>query len=89
MKARASPVVAMAAVLASSTVRAPWRSTSLPTAGDTTAARMPPSETAPASSERDQPNSRVIGTMNTDRVATAQAWRAKVAHMAQPAITHP
>ena len=44
---------------------------------------------APAIAPRDQPNSRIIGATNTDRVATAAPWRAKLAHAAQATMTQP
>ncbi len=49
----------------------PLRSTMLPTRGADSAARIPPSDTAPDISVRVQPSSSVIGETKTDRVPTA------------------
>ena len=53
----------------------PYRSIHRPTNGVTTTAHRPPRLTAPEKSARDQPSCSVIGTTNTDRVATAMTVR--------------
>jgi len=69
--------------------RAPRRSSTGPSIGDTKAAISPPSDTAPAISMRDQPNASVIGTTKTDSTATAGPCRAKPARQRQPSTTQP
>ena len=54
-----------------STARAPLRSRNGPSSGETSAPRIPPSDTAPEISVRDQPKVAVIGSMKIDSVATA------------------
>jgi hypothetical protein len=70
-------------------VRGPLRSRNEPSIGDVMAARIPPSETAPEISVRDQPNSAVIGPMNTDSVATAGPTRASDTQHTTPRMTQP
>jgi hypothetical protein len=50
---------------------------------------IPPSDTAPDSSVRDQPKSLVIGATKIESVATAGPCRAKAAQQAQARITQP
>ena len=50
--------------------------------GDNNAASTPPSDTAPDSAVRDQPNWRVIGSTKIDNVATAPPWRENPAQQA-------
>ena len=69
--------------------RGPWRSTSGPSSGAVSAASAPPSDTAPAISVRDQPNSPVIGTTKIESTATAGPCRAKPARQMQPSTTQP
>ena len=56
---------------AATTTPEPCRSISRPARGETAAAPNPPMLTAPENSALDQPNSSVIGTTKTERVATA------------------
>ena len=73
-----------------SRVPEPYRSIHRPTNGTTTTAHRPPRLTAPENSPRDQPNCSVMGTTNTDRVATAMTVRAeKLTTTALATITHP
>jgi hypothetical protein len=57
--------------------------------GDKSAARIPPSDTAPDSSARDHPNSLVIGATKIESVATAGPARANAAADAQASTIHP
>ena len=65
------------------------RSRTGPISGDASAAMTPPSETAPESAVRDQPNSVVIGSTKMESVATAGPWRANPAKHTQARITQP
>ena len=56
---------------------------------DDNAANTPPSDTAPDSAVRDQPNSRVSGSTKIDKVATAGPCRAKPAQHKQARTTQP
>ena len=67
----------------------PYRSTHLPTRGEINTAQRPPRLIAPENNPLLQPRSSVIGTTNTERVATAMIVRedkltdtvlAKIAH---------
>ena len=71
------------------TRRAPRRSSARPSAGADSAASTPPSDTAPDSAVRDQPNSPVIGDTKIDSVATAPPWREKPAQHAQARMIQP
>ena len=81
-----TPVVRTAAHRIS---RGPRRSSSVPIVGEKIAARMPPSETAPDSAVRDQPNSDVMGSTKIDSVATAGPAREIAAQQTQARITQP
>jgi len=68
----------------------PYRSISLPAKGETRSPNKAPRLTAPENWARDQPNSSVIGTTKTERVATAITGRApKLGTEATAKITHP
>ena len=69
--------------------RAPWRSRTGPISGEAKAASTPPSDTAPESAVRDQPNSLVIGSTKMESVATAGPCRANPAQHTQARITQP
>jgi hypothetical protein len=81
-----SPVTSTAA---HSIMRAPRRSSIGPISGDTNAAMIPPSDTAPESAVRDQPKSLVIGSTKIDSVATAGPLRAKPAQHTQANMIQP
>lgn len=74
---------------AHNTSREPRRSSSGPINGAATAASTPPSDTAPESAVRDQPNSRVSGSTKIDRVATAGPCLANPAQHRQASTTQP
>ena len=74
---------------AHSTSREPRRSSTGPISGAAIAASTPPSDTAPDSAVRDQPNSRVNGSTNTESVATAGPCRANPAQHKHASTTHP
>jgi hypothetical protein len=57
--------------------------------GDASAASSPPSETAPESAVRLQPNSRVSGSTKMESVATAEPWRANPTAQSAPRMTQP
>ena len=82
----AAPVVSTAA---HSTRRGPTRSSARPNSGAANAASKPPSDTAPDIAVRDHPNESVIGSTNTDSVATAPPWREKPAQQAQNKMIQP
>ena len=68
----------------------PYRSTNLPAKGETMSPNRAPKLTAPENCPRDQPNSSVMGTTKTERVATAITGRApKLGTEAAAKITQP
>ena len=74
---------------AHSTSREPWRSSTGPISGATRAASTPPSDTAPDSAVRDQPNSRDSGSTKIDNVATAGPCRENPAQHRQASTIQP
>ena len=63
---------------------------SRPAKGEMTIAHTPPRLMAPEKRPRDQPKCSVIGTTNTDKVATAiNAREEKATLTADPKTTHP
>jgi hypothetical protein len=68
----------------------PYRSISLPAKGETNRPKRAPKLTAPENCPLDQPNSSVMGTTKTERVATAITARApKLGTEATAKITQP
>ena len=68
----------------------PYRSINLPAKGETMSSNRAPRLTAPENWPRDQPNSSVMGTTKTERVATAITGRApKLGTEATANITQP
>ena len=68
----------------------PYRSNHLPNMGDVTTAHNPPRLTAVDSNPLDQPNSRVIGSTNTESMSTAIIVLVeRLIAMLLPAITQP
>ena len=69
---------------------APNLSSNLPMMGEMTTATRPPRLTAPENMPTDQPMDWVMGTTNTEMVATAMTVRAdRLTATPLPAITHP
>ena len=71
------------------TRRAPYRSTSHPTTGETPDAARPPKLAAPAMSVRLHPSSSARGNMKTARVRLAAELRATWVVAAENSTTHP
>ena len=68
----------------------PYLSIDRPTNGDIATAHSPPRLTAPENNPLDHPSCSVIGTTNTDRVATAITVRVvRLTVAVSAAITHP
>ena len=76
-------------ILAASTMRAPYLSTSHPTPGDTAEAASPPKLAAPAISVRLQPNSSESGKIKTAMVRLAVAFRTTWVLLAVQRMTQP
>ena len=89
MPASATQHALIARALAISSAREPWRSKSGPMKGADSAPSNAPTDTAPETPVRDQPNSTVIGTMKMESVVTEAAWRTAFELIAQPTTAQP